>query len=80
MKTLTPQMLSLVGFAASEWAGERVNGSRHRAQYRRLIAAGLELHTNATRYSAAPKIEVALREVIDRAVRAVAHQQKNHRQ
>ena len=79
MKRLSPQLLSLVGFAASEWASERVNGSRHKAQYRRLIAAGLELHTNADRYAAAPRMEIALKRAIDHAVRAVANNQKNHR-
>lgn len=72
MKRLSPQLLSLVGFAASQWAEERVNGSRHKRQYRRLVAAGLELHTNADRYSAAPRMEAALKRVIDHAVRAVA--------
>lgn len=72
MKRLSPQLLSLVGFAAAEWAGERVNGSRHKRQYRRLVAAGLEFHTNADRYAAAPRMEAALKRVIDHAVRAVA--------
>ena len=71
MNRLNPRTLSLVGFAASEWAGERINGSRHRRQYRQLIAAGLELHSNADLYAAAPKLEAALRRVIDHARRAV---------
>lgn len=71
MKAITPQTLSLIGFAASEWAGERINGSRHRSRYRQLIAAGLELHTNADLYAAAPRLEAALRQVINHARRAV---------
>lgn len=71
MKAITPQTLSLIGFAASEWAGERINGSRHRRQYRQLIAAGLQLHSNADLYAAAPRLEAALRQVLHHARRAV---------
>ena len=71
MNRLSPRTLSLVGFAASEWAGERLNGSRHRKQYRQLVAAGLQLHTNADLYAAAPKLEAALRRVISHARRVV---------
>lgn len=78
MKRLSPELLSLVGFAASQWAEERVNGSRHRRRYRQLIAAGLELHQNAHQYAAAPRMEAALKRVIDHAVRAVAKNQKSH--
>ena len=39
MNRLNPRTLSLVGFAASEWAGERINGSRHRRLVRNGIAA-----------------------------------------
>lgn len=72
MNRISPRTLSLVGFAASEWAGERLNGSRHRRQYRQLIAAGLELHTNAGLYAAAPRLDAALRQVINHARKAVS--------
>ena len=71
MNRISARTLSLVGFAASEWAGERLNGSRHRRQYQQLIAASLELHSNADLYAAAPKFKAALRRVIDHARRAV---------
>lgn len=71
MNRISPRTLSLIGFAASEWAGERINGSRHRRQYRQLIAAGLQLHTNADLYAAAPKLKAALRQVLRHARRAV---------
>ena len=60
MKAIDGQTLSLIGFAASEWAKERVNGSRHRTHYRRLIVAGLTLHENGHLYAAAPRMRRAL--------------------
>lgn len=72
MNRITPRTLSLIGFAASEWEGERINGSRHRRQYRQLIAAGLQLHTNANLYAAAPRLDAALRQVINHARKAVS--------
>lgn len=71
MPRITARTLSLVGFAASEWAGERLQSSSHPRRYRELVAAGLELHTNASLYAAAPRLEQALHQVIDQARRAV---------
>lgn len=63
MKQLDPKTISLIGFAASQWAGERLNGSRHRQQYRRLVTAGLHLHEHGELYAAAPKLHRTLRAV-----------------
>lgn len=71
MRPISARTLSLVGFAASEWASERINGSRHRRRYRQLITAGLHLHEHGELYAAAPRLEAALHQVIDHARRAV---------
>ena len=60
MKPITARTLSLVGFAASQWASERLNGSKHRRQYRELVAAGLALHESGELYASAPKMRRAL--------------------
>lgn len=60
MKPLNARTLALVGFAASQWATERINGSRHRKQYRELVAAGLALHEHGELYASAPRMRRAL--------------------
>ena len=60
MKPINARTLSLIGFAASQWASERLNGSKHRRQYRELIAAGLALHESGELYASAPKMRRAL--------------------
>lgn len=60
MKSLTARKLALVGFAASQWATGRISGSRHRKQYRELVAAGLALHEHGELYASAPKMRRAL--------------------
>jgi len=60
MKRISARTLSLVGFAASQWASERLNGSKHRRQYQQLIAAGLVLHEQPELYAAAPRMRRAL--------------------
>jgi hypothetical protein len=60
MKPITARTLSLVGFAASQWASERLNGSRHKRRYRELITAGLALHESGELYASAPKMRRAL--------------------
>jgi|694.fasta_scaffold34237_11 hypothetical protein len=60
MKTIDARTIALIGFAASQWAEERINGSRHSRRYRQLIAAGLALHQNGELYASAPKMRRAL--------------------
>ena len=60
MKQPDPKLLSIVGFAASEWAKEHINGSSHRAHYRRVISAALTVHENCELYAAAPKMRRSL--------------------
>lgn len=71
MKPISARTISLIGFAASEWASQQINGSRHRRRYRQLITAGLHLHEHGELYAAAPRLEAALHQVIDHARRAV---------
>jgi hypothetical protein len=60
MKPLNARTIALVGFAASQWASERINGSRHKRRCRQLIAAGLALHESGELYASAPKMRRAL--------------------
>lgn len=55
MKPITAQTISLIGFAASQWASAQINGSRHRRRYRELIAAGLHLHDNENTTTTMPQ-------------------------
>lgn len=59
-KRISARTIALVGFAASQWASERLNGSRHRKQYRQLVAAGLVLHEQPELYASAPRMRRAL--------------------
>ena len=72
MKTISAQTISLIGFAASQWASAQMDGSRHRRRYRHLVTAGLHLHEHGELYAAAPKLEAALRQVINHARKAVS--------
>lgn len=60
MKPIDARTIALIGFAASQWASERINGSRHRRRYRQLITASLALHEQGELYAAAPKMRQAL--------------------
>jgi hypothetical protein len=71
MRPISARTLSLIGFAASEWASAQMTGSRHRRRYRQLITAGLHLHEHGELYAAAPRLEAALHQVIDDASKAV---------
>ena len=60
MKSPDPKIMSIVGFAASEWARQHINGSSHRAHYRRVIAAAITVHENCELYAAAPRMRRSL--------------------
>ncbi len=69
MKTPNPQLLSIVGFAASEWARQHINGSTHRAHYRRVIAAALTIHEQCELYAAAPRMQRSLNAIARHAAK-----------
>ena len=69
MKTPNPQLLSIVGFAATEWAKQNINKSRHREHYRRVIAAGLVVHEHCELYAAAPKMRRSLNAIAKHAAK-----------
>lgn len=78
MKRLDASLVSLAGFAASQWAEQQAaNGSSHRRQLRQLVAVGLELHERAELYAAAPHLLRSLQTVISHASVAV-EQTGNH--
>ena len=60
MKPLNARTISLIGFAASQWASERIQASRHKRRYKQLMVAGLALHESGELYAAAPKMRQAL--------------------
>jgi hypothetical protein len=60
MKSPDPQLFALIGFAAVQWAQDRIGTSRHRAHYKRVIAAGLVVHEHCALYASAPKMRRAL--------------------
>ena len=69
MKTPDHKLLSIVGFAASEWAREHINGSSHRAHYRRVIAAALTVHENCELYASAPRMRRSLNAIARHAAK-----------
>ena len=52
--------MSIIGFAAVQWAQERITNSNHQAHYRRVIAAGLKVHEDCQLYASAPKMRRTL--------------------
>lgn len=71
MKRLDASLVSLVGFAASQWAQEQAsnghNGGNHKRRLRQIIAAGLEIHTRADLYASAPTLWRSLHKVASHA-------------
>jgi hypothetical protein len=66
MNTLTPQDLSLVGFAAGHWADWQLattNGNRKRL--RQVGRAGMLVHRQADLYAAAPELHQVLASLIE---------------
>lgn len=70
MKRLDAPLVSLIGFAAAQWAEEQAgNGhnGKHKRRLRQLIVAGLELHTRSELYAAAPDLLRSLQTVASHA-------------
>jgi hypothetical protein len=78
MKRLDAALVSLAGFAASQWAEQQAaNGSRNKGRLRELAAVGLELHIRSELYASAPDLLRSLQNVIAHASVAVG-QTGNH--
>lgn len=72
MKRLDASLISLVGFAASQWAElQASNGSRHKRRLMQLHEAGLEIHVRSSLYASAPELPRALQRVASHASIAV---------
>jgi hypothetical protein len=72
VKRLDSSLVSLVGFAASQWAEHQANnGSNHKRRLRQLVAAGLEIHQRSELYAAAPSLLRSLQRVADHATIAL---------
>lgn len=75
MKRLDAALVSLVGFAASQWAehqaGNGNNGGKHKRRLRQVAAAGLEIHTKAELYASAPVLWRSLQRVASHATIAL---------
>ena len=71
MKRLDASLVSLVGFAASQWAQEQEsnghNGGNPKRRLRQIVAAGLEIHTRAELYASAPVLLRSLQRVATHA-------------
>jgi hypothetical protein len=68
VKRLDSSLVSLVGFAASQWAEHQANnGSNHKRRLRQLVAAGMEIHQRSELYAAAPALLRSLQRVADHA-------------
>ncbi len=71
MKRLDASLVSLVGFAASQWAQEQAsnghNGGNHKRRLRQLVAAGIEIHERADLYASAPTLWRSLHRVVSHA-------------
>jgi hypothetical protein len=67
MKAIDAPLISLVGFAASQWAeqeaGNGANNGRHRRRLMQIRDAGLELHIRSTLYASAPDLLRSLQTV-----------------
>lgn len=63
---LTPQLVSLVGFAASSYADQYlILLGEDDQRYTRLRSAGLRLHQQADLYAAAPRLHEVLASLIE---------------
>lgn len=63
---LTPQLVALVGFAASSYADQYlILLGEDNQRYTRLRSAGLRLHQQADLYAAAPHLHEALASLIE---------------
>jgi hypothetical protein len=71
VKRIDASLVSLVGFAASEWAQQQAgnghNGGKPNRRLRQLVAAGLEIHTRAELYASAPVLFRSLQRVATHA-------------
>ncbi len=74
MKAIDAPLISLVGFAASQWA-EQEAGNGHNGKHRRRLMqirdAGLELHIRSTLYASAPDLLRSLQTVAAHASMAL---------
>jgi len=71
---LDAPLVSLIGFAASQWAEQQAgNGhnGRHKRRLRQLIVAGLEMHKRSELYAAAPDLLRSLQTVASHATMAL---------
>lgn len=74
MERLDAPLISLVGFAASQWAEQQASNGhngKHKRRLRQLIVAGLELHTRSELYAAAPDLLRSLQTVAAHASMAL---------
>lgn len=74
MKRINAPLISLIGFAASQWAEQQAgNGhnGKHKRRLRQLVVAGLELHTRSELYAAAPDLLRSLQTVAAHASMAL---------
>jgi hypothetical protein len=72
MKRLDASLVSLVGFAASQWAEHQANnGSNHKRRLRQLVAAGMEIHQRSELYASAPHLLRSLQRVASHATIAL---------
>jgi hypothetical protein len=72
MKRIDASLVSLVGFAASQWAEVQAsNGSRHKRRLMQLREAALEMHVRSSLYASAPELLRALQRVASHASIAV---------
>jgi hypothetical protein len=74
VKPIDAPLISLVGFAASQWA-EQEAGNGHNGKHRRRLMqirdAGLELHIRCTLYASAPDLLRSLQTVATHASMAL---------
>jgi hypothetical protein len=75
MKAIDAPLISLVGFAASQWAeqeaGNGNNNGKHRRRLMEIRDAGLELHIRSTLYASAPDLLRSLQTVAAHASMAL---------
>jgi hypothetical protein len=76
MKAIDAPLISLVGFAASQWAeqeaGNGANNGKHRRRLMQIRDAGLELHIRSTLYASAPDLLRSLQTVAAHATIALS--------
>ena len=75
MKAIDAPLISLVGFAASQWAeqeaGNGNNNGKHRRRLMEVRDAGLELHIRSVLYASAPDLLRSLQTVAAHASMAL---------